>query len=154
MVNKHKINAFTLTEVLVVIVVSAIVVGMALSVLNLVQQNFYSIRENFRNTTDLQLMQQRLAIDFNRYHSIRINTSGDGIIMKIPTDSIKYTFEEGYLIRNLDTLPFRVKQVSFLYRGKTVEEGQVDAVKLFSGKDNAEFIFINKYNDAKNSFER
>lgn len=154
MVNKHKLNAFTLTEVLVVIVVSAIVVGMALSVLNLVQQNFYSIRENFRNTTDQQLMQQRLAVDFNRYHYIRINTSGDGIIMKNSIDSIKYEFRKNFLIRNLDTMHLVVNQISFFHKGKEVESGKFDALKLFTEKENTGYIFIAKYNDAKNSFER
>ena len=152
--NKHKINAFTITEVLVVIVVSAIVVGMALSVLNLVQQNFYSIRENFRNTTNLQLMQQRIAVDFNRYHTTRINSSGDEFIMKNSIDSIKYEFREKFLIRNLDTMPLTINQISFFHKGKEVESGKIDAVKLYTGNENSGYIFIAKYNDAKNSFER
>lgn len=154
MVIKHKINAFTLTEVLVVIVVSAIVVGMALSVLNLVQQNFYRIRENFQNTTNHQLMQQRVAVDFNRYHSIRINSSGDGFIMKNSIDSMEYEFRENFLIRNMDTMPLTINQISFFHKGKEVESGKIDAVKLYTGNENSGYIFIAKYNDAKNSFER
>lgn len=152
--NKHKINAFTLTEVLVVIVISALVVGMALSVLNLVQQNFYSIRENFQNTTDQQLLQQQVAVDFNRYHYIRVNSSGDGIIMKNPIDSIAYNFRENLMIRNLDTMPTKVPEVLFFYKGKKVLLGKIDAIKLSSGKENTGYIFISKYNDAKNSFEK
>lgn len=149
---KKKIAAFTLTEVLVVIVVSAIVVGLALSVLNLVQQNFYSIRKNFQATTDNQLLKQRLLIDFNRYHTISYNESTGLIMFKNPIDSVLYKYADFRLIRDLDTLGNNIKDLTFYYEGAEVKQGQIDASKLFLGADGSEIIFVSKVNAATNAF--
>lgn len=150
---KHKIKAFTLTEILVVLVISAIVVGMALSVLNLVQQNFLSIRKNFQNTTGQQLFQQRLIIDFNRYHSIYLNNDRNEIWMKNPLDSVLYLYQGHSFLRQQDTIDLKISKITWYYRGEEVGKGKVDAAKLYIGEKGSAFIFVSKHNDAKNSFE-
>lgn len=149
---KKKLAAFTLTEVLVVIVVSAIVVGLALSVLNLVQQNFYSIRQNFQATTDNQLLKQRLLIDFNRYHTISYNEVTGQVLFKNPVDSVLYKYSDFVLIRDWDTLGNKVKDLTFYYEGVQVKQGQIDAAKLSIGKNGEEIIFVSKVNAATNAF--
>lgn len=149
---RKKIAAFTLTEVLVVIVVSAIVVGLALSVLNLVQQNFYSIRQNFQATTENQLLKQRLLIDFNRYHTISYNEGTGQVLFKNPVDSVLYKYSDFMLIRDLDTLGNKVKNLTFYYEGVEVKQGQIDAAKLSIGIKGQEIIFVSKVNAATNAF--
>ncbi len=150
---KKKIEAFTLAEVLVVIVISTIVVGLALSVLNLVQQNFYSISQNYRNTTENQHLKQRLSIDFNRYHSIEFNKTAQEIIFKNPLDSVLYVVQDEMLIRQADTIGLRIKEVAFYYEGSQVNEGRIDAIKLHTGNLETAYLFVSKFNDAKNAFE-
>lgn len=150
---KQKIRAFTLTEVLVVLVISAIVVGMALSVLNLVQQNFFSIRGNFQNSTEQQLLKQRLALDFNRYHSINLNKDKNEILFKNPLDSVLYGYYNHSLTRQQDTVDLRISKITWYYKGEEIGEGKVDAAKFQIGEEDSTFIFVSKSNDAKNSFE-
>lgn len=150
---KKKIEAFTLAEILVVIVISTIVVGLALSVLNLVQQNFYSISQNYRNTTENQHLKQQLAIDFNRFHSIHLNKATHEIIFKNPIDSVLYVVRDEIVIRQADTIGLGLKEVAFYYEGRKVYEGKIDAIKLYTGNLETAYLFVSKLNDAKNVFK-
>ncbi|MBZ9731342.1 hypothetical protein LB467_16760 [Salegentibacter sp. JZCK2] len=151
--NKNKIPAFTLNEILVVLVISAIVVGMAFSVLDLVQSNLRSIKNNYSTTTEVQHIKQQLTIDFNKYHDIRFNGRSEKLHLRNPRDSVSYTFPEHLFLRDLDTVPVSVQEVQFFFLGNIISEGKVDAVKILLGKPSGSFIFISKKNDAKTYFD-
>ena len=136
-----------------VLVISAIVVGMAFSVLDLVQKNMRAIKENYSAATDLQHIRQQMAIDFNRFHEIRYNKRLGELRLRNPNDSISYTFSDLFFLRSLDTIPVSVEKVQFFFLGNAVSEGKVDAVKLFLKKSDNQFIFISKKNDAKAFFD-
>tara|TARA_R110002094_G_scaffold202065_1_gene173391 strand:+ start:295 stop:504 length:210 start_codon:yes stop_codon:yes gene_type:complete len=63
--NNFKIKAFTLSEMVVVTILTSIIVGIAFSVLSLVQRHMYSIKQNFNNNTELSKLEQALWIDFD-----------------------------------------------------------------------------------------
>lgn len=149
----EKIEAFTLTELLVVLVISAIVVGLAFSVLDLVQKNFRIIRENYNHSTEVQHLKQQMVIDFNRYHDAEYNQILQELRMRNEVDSILYQFSYPYLIRNLDTLPVPVEKLTSFFLGNEISEGKIDAVKVLLGMPSGYFIFISKKNSAKTFFD-
>lgn len=69
----HKIKAFTLTEMMVVIVISAIVVGLAFTILGIVQKNMRGIEANYNHQSQIQSLEAALTIDFNRYPKLQWN---------------------------------------------------------------------------------
>lgn len=148
-----KIEAFTLTEVLVVLVISAIVVGLAFSVLDLVQKNFRTIRGNYAHSAEVQHLKQQMVIDFNRYHNILYDQVPQEIRMRNEVDSIKYQFSYPFLIRNLDTIPVAVENLVFFFQGNEISGGKFDAVKVILGRPSGNFIFISKKNAAKTFFD-
>lgn len=150
--SNNKIPAFTLTEILVVLVISAIVVGMAFSVLDLVQRNMRAIKDNYTTTTEVQHLKQQLTIDFNRFQNLYYNGNLKQLYLKTPVDSINYRLSDHKFMRNNDTLMVPVEGVQFFFLGNAVDEGKVDAVKLFLNKSN-NFIFIARKNDAKTYFD-
>ena len=144
----HKIKSFTLPELLVVMILTAIVVGMAFSVLRLVQNQIHIIETNFEKTSSLVLFEQRLWQDFNEKNFIQYNENESSLFMKSEMDTIVYSFQENYILRNTDTIKLRLVINKFLFRGKEVQEGSIDAVQI-SGKTelpNYEF-FVSKKND-------
>jgi len=58
-----KIKAFTLNEMLVVLLITAIVVGMSFAVLSLVQQQMHGIDGNYKKNTAFNLLKQSLWFD-------------------------------------------------------------------------------------------
>jgi len=153
MKSKQKLSAFTLTEILVVLVISTIVVGFAFTLLDLVQRHLMAIRDNFEANTELRQLEQQITIDFNRYHNISYDEVLKELYLKTPIDSILYTQAEGKWIRNQDTLPVPLKSLDFFFEGEKITAGKLDAIKIHFDRPDRKFLFISKENSAKTFFE-
>ncbi len=146
---KHKIQAFTLHEMIVVIILTSLIVGMAFSVLSLVQKHMHGIQNNFNKNTELNILEESLWLDFNRYFKIKYNAFEDVLIFVTEMDSVKYQFTETYIIKHTDTFNIQLQQKTFYFDGNSVQKGQVDAIKLETSKDmQNQSLFIFKQNDA------
>ena len=142
-----KVKSFTLSEMLVVMVITLIVVGIAFSVLSLVQKQISRIQGNFQKTTDLCLVEQRLHQEFNQHN--RIVFAPNRLSLYSDIDTVQYAFEQNYTLRNTDTLAVILQVKSAYYQGKTVAAGVVDALKLSAEKELPEyFIFLTMEPDA------
>lgn len=147
-VNK-KITSFTLPEILVILLISAIVVGLAFSVLHLVQQNYNSIRKNYRISTEVQHLQQQLNLDFNRYRKITFNKDQQTLNFSHQLDSVFYSFKDDIIFRKKDTIALVAEEFIFYFNGLEVSSGPIDALKLRIGGEAKTQLFIYKVNDAK-----
>ena len=153
MKRSQKISAFTLTEILVVLVISTIVVGFAFTVLDLVQRNLSAIKSNYLTNIELQHLEQQLTLDFNRFHSIEYEEGLLELKLRTPLDSVIFSKAEGRLVRNLDTIPVPLKEVEMYYEGNRITTGKVDAIKIILDMPEGRFLFISKENSAKTFFE-
>lgn len=146
--SKNKIKSFTLPELLVVMIITAIIVGLAFSVLRLVQKQIYTIQTNFEKTNNLILFEQKLWQDFNELNTIQCNREERSLLMESEIDTVRYAFKENYILRNKDTIKLKIILNKFLFEGKEVQKGNIDAL-MISGKlelPNYQ-IFISKKND-------
>lgn len=149
MKTNSKIQAFTLSEIVVVLILTSIVIGLAFSILSLVQKQVMAIQKNFQKTTIINTLEQSLWIDFNRFPKITYNDFEDEIILKNEIDSIKYQFHDAYITKDLDTFYIEINNKALYFNGNTILKGDVDAIKLEPSKDrNNETLFIFKKNDA------
>lgn len=149
MQTKHKIQAFTLSELIIVIILTSIVVGMAFSVLSLIQKHMYGIQNNFNKNTELNKLDQSLWIDFNRYSKIKYNTIDEALVFSTEIDSITYQFTDEFIIKHNDTFNIKLDKKTFLFNGNEIQKGQIDAVKLETSKDfQNQILFVFKQNDA------
>ena len=123
-----KVKSFTLAEMLVVMIITAIVVGLAFSVLNLVQREIRGIKRNFDRTTELSLFEQRLWQDFNLHNTILFK--GEELVLRSDIDTIVYLFDEKYVLRNTDTIHAAVKVSKLYYESKQVKSGYIDAISI------------------------
>ncbi|MBY8962532.1 type II secretion system GspH family protein [Flavobacterium sp. D11R37] len=145
--NNRKVNSFTLSEMLVVMIITAIVVGIAFSVLSLVQRNIEKIKNNLNITTELSLFEQRLYTDFNEHNYI--TKENNKLMLVSDIDTLIYNFNGEFLIRNTDTIPLKLDIISTSYFGNKVENGNVDAVYISAIKEINDYgIFVSKQNDA------
>lgn len=146
---KHKIQAFTLSEMIVVIILTSIVVGMAFSVLSLVQKHMQGIQDNFNKNTQMNKLEQSLWIDFNRYSKIHYDELDEALVFKSEIDSTSYRFTQDYIIKDLDTFYIPIMNKMFFFDGKQTSKGQIDAIKLEASKSfQNQALFIFKQNDA------
>lgn len=146
---KPKISAFTLSEMIVVIILTSIVVGMAFSVLSLVQKHMHSIQNNFNKNTELNKLEQSLWIDFNRYSKVRFEMSQNRLFFYNEMDSTSYDFTGTSIIKERDTFNIALRQKTLYFDGDKVQKGYTDAIKLeLSEAFQNQTLFVFKRNDA------
>jgi prepilin-type N-terminal cleavage/methylation domain-containing protein len=145
---KNKVKSFTLPELLVVMIITAIVVGMAFSVLRLVQKQIHTIETNFEKTSSLALFEQKLWQDFNELNVIEFNINNSSLLMKSEMDTVLYSFQENYTLRNKDTLKIKLSVEKMFFKGKVVQDGNIDAISISGVAELPDYeIFVSKKND-------
>ena len=144
----RKLKSFTLAELLVVMIITAIVVGMAFTVLRIVQKQIHAIQTNFDKTSTLALFEQKLWQDFNEPHTIIYDNQNQTLIMTSEIDTITYLFKEDFSMRNLDTIKLKINPKNAFFKGKEVTKGYIDAIRLSAETSLPDYeIFVSKKND-------
>lgn len=145
MLLNNKIKSFTVTEMLVVMVLITIVISIAIIVLNLVQNELKGIQQNLKNSSELRTFEHILWNDFNKN---TVFLGNNQLICTSPLDTVVYQFKKKYVLRNNDTLNVVVKQKIFFIDSKKTFSN-VDAVELsFSKEFQNKQLFVYKPKDA------
>lgn len=121
-----KINAFTLSELIVVMIISTIVVSMAFIALSMVKRQVFSIQNKFSIKKELVRLEKVLNKDFNTYAIAELN-SNKSLKFKNTLDSVNYKIADSYILRNQDTLRVAMSNTAYFLDGKEVKKGYVDA---------------------------
>jgi len=125
-----KIKAFTLSEVLVVLVITTIVIAIAFSVLNLVSQQLGAIRNSYENRTTIAKFKQRLLLDMDRSDQLYWDETTELLEISTGEETIVYEFINDYVIRSTDTIALEIKNAILYHKGVSVEEGIIDAINI------------------------
>jgi prepilin-type N-terminal cleavage/methylation domain-containing protein len=142
--NTKKINAFTLSEMLVVLVVSSILISMAFVVVSMVQKQVYLIQKNLSKKQQLLFFEATLLRDFNT-HRVFFIKEENSLLLKSGKDSISYTFFDDFVIRGTDTIKISFENKTLFLNGAMVTDGEIDAIalNLLSSYANAQ-LFLQK----------
>jgi type II secretory pathway component PulJ len=144
-----KIEAFTLSEMIVVLILTAIVVGLAFSVLTLVQKHINSIQNNFNNTTQLNKLEQSLNLDFNRFSKIEFNELDDVLFFSNEVETKAYRFKDSFIVKDIDTFYISINKKALYFEGSLKQRGTLDAIKIETSKAfQNKNLFVFKKNDA------
>ena len=128
MIFKKKAKAFTLSEVVVTIVITMIVVGMAFSVLRMVQKEMNSAQKELSEKTSKERLELALWIDFNSLPSISYDKGKEKLTLRNQSDSIIYFFQQEYALRdNRDTFYLKIAKKHLYRSGDEVIDGKIDA---------------------------
>lgn len=143
-----KIDAFTLSEMIVVLILTSIVVGLAFSVLTLVQKHMAAIQHNLEQATELHKLEQSLWLDFNRFSNISYNTLENQLVFESVLDTVTYSVHEQNITKGLDTFNVQLNSKVLYFNGKEINSGKMDAIKLETSKEfQNQHLFIFKKND-------
>ncbi|MEC7264023.1 MAG: prepilin-type N-terminal cleavage/methylation domain-containing protein [Bacteroidota bacterium] len=148
---KNKIKAFTLSEMLVVLLLTVIVVGLAFAVLNLVQKQMRGIQGVYEQKTENNQLKQALWIDFNSHSQIQWMAKNGELKFDDELKQTTYTFNEGYILKDRDTFYTDLVVKELYFNGNLVRAGKVDAMNLgVSDGSNDRELFVFKRNSASN----
>jgi prepilin-type N-terminal cleavage/methylation domain-containing protein len=146
--NTKKINAFTLSEMLVVLVVSSILISMAFVAVSMVQKQVYLIQKNLSKKQQLLFFEATLLRDFNT-HRVFFIKQENSLLLTSSKDSISYTFFDDFVIRGTDTIKISFENKTLFLDGAMVTDGEIDAIalNLLSSYANAQ-LFLQKIKGA------
>lgn len=146
---KTKVKSFTLSELLVAMIITVIVVGLAFTVLNLVKKQIIVIQKNYNRTTELAFFKQRIWLDFNKNSEIVYDAESQQLLLKSATDSVNYSFYDEFVLRNNDTLKTKLTIENLYFQGNQAQNGMIDAISFVENKEAADsHFFVFKKNDA------
>lgn len=149
MQSTKKIQAFTLSEMIVVLILTSILVGLAFSVLGLVQKQMLAIQENYNKSLEINKLETSLWLDFNRYSKIEYDTLENELKFSTALDSVTYQFLDNKIVKAQDTFAIQIQENKYYFEGNIINNGQIDAIKLETSKDfQNQQSFIFKQNDA------
>ncbi|WP_378185639.1 type II secretion system protein J [Aquimarina sp. W85] len=150
----NKIAAFTLTEIMVVLVLSTIVTGLAFSILNIVQKNMRQIESNYSYQTQLQSLELALTLDFNKYPKAHLEMKDSILVLSSPIEKKQYLFTKDSIITSDQTYNVAYKKAIFYFKGDRVFEGIVDGLQLTFNKTSDDYsIFVFKHTDPGTYFD-
>ncbi|MBC2844637.1 PulJ/GspJ family protein [Winogradskyella flava] len=147
---KTKVKAFTLNEMVIVMIISTVVIGLAFTVLSLVQKHMWAIQENLKFNTELNRLEEVLWIDINNYNMLFYNDKKNVLKFKTILDSTSYQFHDNYVLRDKDSFHLKIDKQRYYFNGVQVYQGKVDAMKLSMSRQHKDLdLFVFKLNDAK-----
>lgn len=145
----NKVKSFTLSELLVTMIITVIVVGLAFTVLDLVRKQIIVIGKNYNRTTEFAFFKQRIWLDFNKNNDITYNPVNNQVVLKSDSDTVYYNFNGDFVLRNKDTLKTKIKIEKLFFQGTEIKQGIIDAIGFLEEKEAADsHFFVFKNNDA------
>ncbi|MEM6685022.1 MAG: hypothetical protein AAF617_04420 [Bacteroidota bacterium] len=132
---QQKIPAFTLSELIIVILITVIVSGIAFSVLQLVQKQMHGMQTNFQRVTSVSLLEQSLYLDTHRSSHIQYNEFEDALYFISEIDTVRYKFEKTFVQKATDTFHITVTDKKFYFEGRETNTTTIDAFKLITDKN-------------------
>lgn len=124
-----KIKSFTLSELLVVLVISSIVISITFLVLLMVQKQIKNIQTNLITIQEIQDTERMIWKDFNEYNLVYYEKQ-KGLIFKSELDSLIYKFDDNFIIRKNYKFPIHIVEKKLFLNGKEVQSGTIDAIKI------------------------
>lgn len=143
-----KNNAFTLTEILVVMVISSIVVSLAFVILTMVQKQVILIQGNITDKEQMKQLEKVLWKDLNEAN-IGVLASDNMLYFPKQNDTVRYTFSENFVIRTNDSFFIPIVDKVFFLDGQQTNKGFIDGIKLTTNKTyNSKIVFVYGAKDA------
>lgn len=116
-----KYKAFTIAELVVGMLLTSLVTGLAYYSFFLFRQQFMQMGQNIVHKNEYQLLHKALRHDFDEAISIR-DSSEIYLIIQTKTQHITYTFTENNITRETGSFDVKVNKTGITHIGNMVNE--------------------------------
>lgn len=128
--NKAKVPSFTLSELLMVMLLTVLIAGLCYTVLGYVQKKITAFTSQVDTSLHINTIEHLITNDLNRFNTIDWYASNKTVVFKNPIDSVVYEFKDNVLFRNKVLLLQQVNKKTFFFRGVPIASGPLDAFML------------------------
>ncbi|WP_426672081.1 PulJ/GspJ family protein [Mucilaginibacter sp. McL0603] len=156
--SKNKVKAFTVMELVITMLVAAILMGFIYTAFQIINNSYRAFHQKNEGIATLERLDELLKKDFGKAEFIE--KTSDGIILKRKTDTVRYTFSPGYILRIssiVDTLKLKNADVSTLFgqlpvdgQGLSEEDNRIDEldVSLLIENEKVTYQYHKEYSSA------
>ncbi len=144
MLLKNKAKAFTLSEMLVVLALTSVVISLSVVLLGVLQKQLGNLYETSQKVTEICLFERVLLRDFQN-GNVHYNPIEKRLTTVSEMETVVYLFEPDFVLRNNDTLAVAIVDFALFMDAVQVSSGPVDAIDLHF--ENTK-IFVSKQKDA------
>jgi len=130
MTRRYKIAAFTLSEILVVLAITSIVIAIAFTTLRLITKQFVVMQDRYKERTEVTKFKQQLLFDVEKGFQVFWDEKLQQLDVLVKDETIRYEMTPAYVLRGRDTLDFKILNTEFYYKGDTVTEGIIDGIEI------------------------
>ncbi|KIO77972.1 hypothetical protein TH53_05920 [Pedobacter lusitanus] len=156
---RNKVSAFTLMEVTVAMLISALVITICYTAYGLIQG--YYLRFGEKNKTSAIVLDLKHVLERDFFKAVHIIRTEDGLSIEQDSLVIDYIFNDKQVLREIkslhtDTFAMPVQQMKFSFEGREVNVADtVDQVnlELQMDKDTKVPLQINKYYSSADLFK-
>ncbi len=145
-----KLKGFTLTEIIVALAISSLVLISGLTVYYLTFKGTFDFQKNASIKISQILFYNRLQIDMEECDLITIVDNELSCVYE--DHSVKYEFSENNIVinsqKNSDTLKFTINNIEFYLDNNTVTDGLINGIKISLNEFEKNNIVIRKKYDA------
>lgn len=145
MKNAKKHPAFSIQESLVVLVITVIVVGLAFSVLSLINGQLLGMQTALNEGMQTDKTKELLWIRFNK--ADRVYYQNNRLQFEGMTRIYQAQLSDSSVVIERDTLQLELDSLRLYFKGQEVQAGEIDALELFCNNGLRQ-IFVNKVNAA------
>jgi hypothetical protein len=150
-----KLKAFTIMEVTIVMLVSAIVIAITYTAFSIVNRSLRAFNRQHQDMAIVLQLDRVLRIDIDRAELMLRDT--DGVILKNSSRTIKYQFVSDYVLRkelSIDTFKVKIDSISTTFENKQVnvteerqDESRVDEldVNIHLQNENIPYYYHKQY---------
>lgn len=143
-----RISAFTLMEVIIVMIISMIVVSLTYKTLDIVSMQYRQFSKSRKHIYELSLLETLLTKDFaNSEYLKRMN---DGVMCKYRDKNVVYTFNDGFIVRSegtiTDTFNIMPREIKYYFSDKEVKNtnSYIDKVAFVYVQEGSKFFIYKK----------
>jgi prepilin-type N-terminal cleavage/methylation domain-containing protein len=147
----NKVKGYTVIEMLVVMLISAISIGVTYTTYRIFARQYLTYKHNSEDIAQYVLLDRLLSTDFLK--SDKVLKTGDGLLIQLKLREVRYEFGEEYILRRdqslVDTFKIQPTGVSYWWDGQEqhVPDRLVDQLKFESTykEEKLDYVFLKKY---------
>lgn len=127
---KLKTKAFTLSEMLVVLLLTTVIVGLSFSVLRLVESQMGGMDAELSKISEINRLRLALWTDLNSCDRAFISSGPTRLVLNTPIKNSSYQLLENLIVRGRDSFYIGNYETQFFFENRVVTNGEVDAIHL------------------------
>jgi type II secretory pathway component PulJ len=139
---KSRVPAFTILEMVITMMISALIMGFALTAYLLILRANASIQQKNGWTVEVLQLDKTIQRDIDR--GLKVLKTTNGIMITDSADSVSYAFNAAYIVRisrRIDTTKLQVEDLQTVFEQQPAEKGLVDEIS-FKVTCNQQTIFL------------